>query len=185
MSKFNSQYMSIIAVMFFSIFLNTSTLASSEEVKTGGSESTSKSYMLKSGTPVDVRVVEDVSPKKNKAGDRIMMVVNHPVSVDGVEVIRMGAPVWAEITKSKKAGIAGQAGELMFSFKTVEAVDGQNVMLSGSQNREGDDKTVESVALGVVCCPLFLLMSGDKAVVKSGTTILVYIIRDTTVKVSQ
>ena len=56
---------------------------------------------VNSGTPIDVRVVEDIHPAKMKAGDRILLVVDKDVVVNGYVVISNGARVIAEVAESK------------------------------------------------------------------------------------
>ena len=54
------------------------------------------------------------------------------------------------------------------------AVDNSYIPLSGSVSAKPDDKMVLSVCLGVLLCPLFLLMKGEDAQLQAGTQKTVY-----------
>lgn len=71
----------------------------------------------------------------------------------------------------------------MISFRTASAVDGSDIIVSGSSRREGDDKMVESIGLGLVCCPLFLLMKGEEGIISAEQIVPIYTIQKTEVTV--
>ena len=104
-------------------------------------------------------------------------------SRDGHVVISKGALIVAEVAESKEKTYAGQAGRILVAFRTVEAVDGQYIIVSGSSRREGQDKMIESIGLGMVCCPLFLLMKGEEGVIKAGQIVRIYTMQKTEVMV--
>jgi hypothetical protein len=89
----------------------------------------------------------------------------------------------AEVAESKEKEYAGQAGRILVSFRTLTAVDGQDIIVSGSSRRERDDKMLESIGLGLVCCPLFLLMKGEEGVIKVGQIAQIYTIQKADVMV--
>ena len=60
-------------------------------------------------------------------------------------------------------------------MEKVRAVNGENLILRSNIGQKGKDAETKSVALGVVCCPLFLLMKGDEAVYHVGTEFKGYI----------
>jgi hypothetical protein len=104
-------------------------------------------------------------------------------SRDGHVVISKGALIVAEVAESKEKEYAGQAGGILVSFRTLTAVDGQDIIVSGSSRRERDDKMLESIGLGLVCCPLFLLMKGEEGVIKVGQIAQIYTIQKADVMV--
>ena len=73
----------------------------------------------------------------------------------------------------------------MVSFRTVTAADGQDIIVSGSSRREGEEKMLESIGLGLVCCPLFLLMKGEEGVIKSGQIVQIYTVQKADIKVKK
>jgi len=136
-------------------------------------------------TPIDVRIVEDIHPAKVKTGDRLMMIADRDVVINGNIVISKGARIVAEAAESREKSYAGQPGRILVSFRTVTAVDDQEILIAGSSRREGQDKMLESIGLGVVCCPLFLLMKGDEGIIPAGQTVQVYTMQKADVKVKK
>jgi len=140
---------------------------------------------LPTGTPVIAEVMEDIHPAIVATGDKILFRVGKDVKVGGCTVIKKGANIVGQVAEAKEKEYGGQAGRIIVSFRHVQAVDGQDIALSGSSRREGDDKMIESVGLGLVCCPLFLLMKGEEGVITAGQTVMVYTIQKTEVTVKE
>ncbi|MCB2052510.1 MAG: hypothetical protein KDE63_13890, partial [Novosphingobium sp.] len=57
--------------------------------------------ILRAGTPVALRLLEEVTTKKKaaKVGQRFQLEVAAPIEVNGVTVIPSGTPAWGEITE--------------------------------------------------------------------------------------
>lgn len=142
-----------------------------------------KKVVVPTGTRIDAKVVEDIDPKTSKVGDRLLFIADKDVVVGNYVVIARGARIMAEVAESKEKGYAGQAGRILISFRTASAVDGSEIIVSGSSRREGDDKMVESIGLGLVCCPLFLLMKGEEGIINAGQIVPVYTIQKAEVTV--
>lgn len=138
---------------------------------------------IPAGTAILVRVVEKVSPSTHKLGDRARMLVDQDVVISGAVVIARSAPVFVEVATAEEAGYAGTSGKIAFSFKTVTAVDGNNILLSGTKEQKGKDSMVVSIGASIVCCPLFLLMKGEEGVVPENTLVTVYVLQDADVTV--
>jgi len=107
------------------------------------------------GTAVDLRVMRDVS-----VGDKV--------------VIKSGTMATATITAVNSSGAIGKAGKVSLTLRSVQAVDGQQVFLRGSIDKEGENKVVMTVILGLICLPLFLI-NGCDATVPAGTELRAYV----------
>jgi hypothetical protein len=57
------------------------------------------------------------------------------------------------------------------NIKSVTAVDGQQVILSGGTYQEGEDRQTLAIILGVVVCILFLTMKGKDAEIPAGYSV--------------
>ncbi len=130
---------------------------------------------LSAHTPIMIRCEETISTKDVVSGGTVNFSVLSDVKAsNGAIVIKAGAPVTAQITFAKKNGMIGKSGQITVSdFHTI-AVDGSYVPLSASISAEPDDNMTTSIVLGVLICPLFLLMKGDEAKVPAGTTKTAY-----------
>ena len=115
------------------------------------------------GTSVDLRVVRDVT-----AGDKV--------------VIKSGTLATGTITDVSSSGAVGKAGKVSIKLRSVKAVDGQEVFLKGSVDKQGDDKVVLTVILGLLCLPLFLL-NGGTASIPAGTELRTYSEQDVMIEV--
>lgn len=66
----------------------------------------------------------------------------------------------------------------------AKAVDGTNVPLRTSLTEKGEEKLTTTVVLGVIICPLFLLMKGGEAAIQAGTEFKVFVDRDTKIEIA-
>jgi hypothetical protein len=131
--------------------------------------------ILKEGMPIFLELTEEVSSSTHETGQVVHFVVSRDIVVDGYIVIEKGAVAQGSITLAEEAGRVGDAGKVYFQLDNVRAVNGENIVLRSTIGQKGEDAETKSVALGVVCCPLFLLMKGEEAVYKVGTEFKGYI----------
>jgi hypothetical protein len=119
-------------------------------------------------TIVVVKSTNTLSSKHLKTGQEIILSVAMDVLVKGKKVITTGAPVICIVESAESAGMVGQAGRLTISIQSTTAVDGTMIALSGNFYTKGESKTGETVAVGVILCPLALLCKGDEGDIPSG-----------------
>ena len=74
---------------------------------------------LSSGTAIDAKITETINGSAAQVGQRILMVVDKDIKLNGKVVISAGAQVIAEITDATSKNYAGIPGKLLVSFKTV------------------------------------------------------------------
>lgn len=121
------------------------------------------------GTLVPLSTVAPLNPELVAMGDTVMFVVARDVVVNSKVVIKAGATARGEVTASKNNNLIGIAGKMGIAAKSVEAVDGSTIMLTGSKNVDGKDKMVVSIGLSLICCVLFALMKGGDAEIPAGS----------------
>lgn len=86
--------------------------------------------------------------------------------------------------RAQKAKGLGKQGFVEIQIKSVTAVDGQEVFLTGGNvYQEGEDKQTLSILLGVFVCILFLTMKGTNAQVPPGYQVNSSVATTTTIKV--
>ena len=112
--------------------------------------------VLRAGTPIQLRMMEEVTTKKKVArvGQRCQLEVMAPVEVNGVEVIPAGSPAWGEVTSVRNKGMWGKSGHLEARLLFVR-VNGRQIRLTGTF----DDKGVTGTA-GVVGAAAFIPVAG-------------------------
>jgi len=83
----------------------------------------------------------------------------------------LGAKAIADVMEAKSRNLIGIAAKLGIALRSVEAVDGSLIPITGSKVAAGKDKMVASIGLSLICCILFALMKGGDATIPSGTQI--------------
>lgn len=123
---------------------------------------------MKATTIVVVKSNTKLTSKQLKTGQQLILSVAMDVTVKGKKVITTGAPVICLVESAESAGMVGQAGRLTISIQSTTAVDGTAIALTGNFYTKGESKTGESVAVGVLLCPLALLCKGDEGDIPAG-----------------
>lgn len=140
--------------------------------------------VLKAGTSIPMDLMTSLSGNNTRNGQIIDFRVTSDVKVNGKTVITAGSVAQGQVVKSKKNGLFGTAGELEVAVKSVRAVDGTMIYLSGSSlSDEGSDKLVISIVVTLFCL-LGFLIKGGKAEIPAGTQCSAFVMSDTEVSVN-
>lgn len=126
---------------------------------------------IPAGTPVLLAFEETVCPLTAQVGQKILLRTTSPVIVDGKVVIAAGAIANAEVTSAQKKGAVGKPAIIGVMLRTVEAVDGTLVPISGTKVIEGENKQATSLVVTILCCILGLLMQGGEAEIAAGSSL--------------
>ena len=117
------------------------------------------------GTPVDVRVQDELSSQHLRDGDVVTFEVAEPVKVGNAVIISQGAAATARIVGTRSAGHFGRQGRLGWMMDAVTAVDGTKVPLRFIKEMPvggagAKDLSKKQIAAGVaVASPLILYYS--------------------------
>ncbi len=135
--------------------------------------------ILKAGTSVTLETTSLVSSKLVSPGQTIELRVRNDVRIGNKVVIKAGAPAKAQVVRVQRAKALGKPGYLEIEARSVTAVDGTEVPLSGGRIYvEGEEKQTLSVVLGLFVCLLFLLMKGKDAEIPPGYTVSAQVASD-------
>ncbi len=125
-------------------------------------------------TPVRLMVLNEVSTRSAKAGDRFVLRVDEAVAVGGVTVVQVGAKAWGEVTQAEESGALGRSGKLDAKLLYLEA-GGTRVPIGGERSSSGQagGRQVTMGAVGFalaapLAAPLALLAPGNNARLKAG-----------------
>ena len=158
---------------------------------------------LAAGTQLDIEAAYTVSSIDLKPGDLLTFRVLVPIVVDGVTVIDKGSLVTARVAEARRAGHWGKAGRLTWTMQDVVAGDLTRVALQGQNDlpggrngvkgtSHGGEVATKTIVLGALLAPVFpiaplALMSGFKrgedAVLPAGKRFVVFVQKDTVLKV--
>ena len=83
--------------------------------------------------------------------------------IDGRVVIEAGTVVWSEVSKARRAKVAGIRGRLEVEANTVAAVDDTSIRLAGGYDRSGRGRFVTAAVLAKVVAWPFILIKGKQA----------------------
>jgi len=124
---------------------------------------------LLDGTPIKLRLGENLSSETNKTGDQVPFEVTEEVDVDGVAVIPKGAQALATVTNAEPKRRMGRGGKLDVNVDSVRLADGEKVQLRAVKDNKGGGHvgamTGAMVATAIVffpAAPLFLFMHGSR-----------------------
>lgn len=135
--------------------------------------------VLRAGTPVQLRMMEEVTTKKKaaKVGQRFLMEVAAPVEVNGVTVIPSGTPAWGEITSVRNKGMWGKSGKLEARVLYLR-VNGRQVRLTGNFDDKGVTGTAAVVGAIALVPIAGFFTTGTSAVLPKGGEIGAFIDED-------
>ena len=136
--------------------------------------------VLRTGTPVVLRVIETVTTrdKKAKVNDRVRMEVAEAIVLNGVTVIPSGSPAVGELTDVRYKGMWGKSGRLIGRALTVNA-NGRTIRLSGVFDTKGGGGPGAAVAVSArVFLPAGFFMTGKSAELPAGATVRGFIDED-------
>lgn len=142
--------------------------------------STPTATVLRTGTPVVLRILETVSTKDKvaKVNDRVRMEVAEAVTMNGTVVIPSGSPAVGELTDVRYKGMWGKSGRLVGRALTVNA-NGRTIRLSGTFDTKGGSGTGGAVAVSaLVFLPAGFFMTGKSAEFPAGATVRGFIDED-------
>jgi hypothetical protein len=125
--------------------------------------------ILRAGTPVSLRLLEEVTTKKKaaKVGQRITLEVAAPVEMNGIVVIPAGTPAWAELTDVRNKGMWGKSGRLQARLLFMR-VNGRQVRLTGNFDDKGVTGTAGVVGAIALVPVAGFFMTGTSAVLPMG-----------------
>jgi len=137
---------------------------------------------LLDGTPVKLRLAQNLSSEKNKTGEQVAFEVVEEVVVMGVPVIPKGAPALATITDASPKKSMGRGGKLDVNVDSVRLIDGEKAQLRAVQDNKGGGHvgamTGAMVATAIVffpAAPLFLFIHGKPVEIPKGTEVTAFV----------
>ncbi|MEM9721066.1 MAG: hypothetical protein AAGA10_17515 [Bacteroidota bacterium] len=150
-------------------------------------------YTLRAGTQIVVEATQTYDSEALSAGQSVNVRVKYNVIVKKHTLIAAGAMGNATISSISKPKIFGKGGEMEVQIQNVQAVDGQQIPVTGIPMRlKGDNKAGLAWGLSI---PLFLLtfiggavgflIKGKPAELRSGMTLNANVASDMEIEADQ
>ncbi len=134
--------------------------------------------IIPDGTPVSLRLAENISSAHARVGDRLDFVVVRDVSVGGFTVIPAGTMARGSVTGVKGRRILGIGGKVSLKLDSVELANGDRVDLRASKEVKGGSRTklmaaamIATALIFLPATPVFLLTRGHTSTVVKSTEI--------------
>jgi PEGA domain len=137
---------------------------------------------LLDGTPVKLRLAENLSSETSKTGQQVSFEVTDEVDVEGIAVIPKGAKALATVTDAEPKKRMARGGKLDVNVDSVRLADGEKVQLRAVKDTKGGGHvgamTGAMVATSLVffpAAPLFLFMHGKSVEIPKGTEVTAFV----------
>ncbi len=132
---------------------------------------------LRSGTPIVIETLQTLNAKNLSEGQTVNVRVKYNVVVAKQIVVAAGALGNATISEISKPGMFGKPGRIELQIQSIQAVDGQQVLVSGMPMiAEGQNKRALAWSLSIGLLILTLVggaigffIKGKPAELKAGT----------------
>ncbi|MGS1018097.1 hypothetical protein [Allosphingosinicella humi] len=155
----------------------TSSMMEAIIVQSTAPDSRPHTVFVEQDTMVRLMVVNEVSTKVAKVGDRFVLRVDEDVVVNGVTIIPVGTKAWGEVLSAESSGVVGKSGKLEARLLYAE-VNGDRIPLRGENRSAGASGTGETVMGVIGLGPFGLLARGNNAKLKAGEIFNGYFDRD-------
>ncbi|WP_156256912.1 hypothetical protein [Sandarakinorhabdus oryzae] len=122
-------------------------------------------------TPLKLEMVDAVTTKTARRGDRFAIKLAEAVRLPGID-LPAGTPGHGEIVHAQKAGAAGRAGELILAARCLD-VNGACLKLRSLKIAppHATERTDLALAVGVAAGPIGFLINGGNREVPAGTAL--------------
>lgn len=132
--------------------------------------------LLRDGTRVTVRLMQNVSSATAQEGDLLALEVTEDIVVDGKVLVKQGTPARGTVTGVQRKRRMGRSGNLSYTVTETWATDGSAIRLRATLDRAAGSSVGSTLAItaGVavvvpVVAPFVLLRKGKDILVANGT----------------
>jgi hypothetical protein len=148
---------------------------------------------LRSGTPIVVEASQTYNAKNLSEGQTVNVRVKYNVVVNKQTLVAAGALGTANISDLTKPGAFGKPGRMELQMQSVQAVDGQQILLSGTPmvaEGQGKKGLAWGLSIGLFFLTIIggltgLFIKGKAAEVKAGTTTNTSVASDAQIETSE
>lgn len=139
-------------------------------------------HSIHDGTPVKLRLRENVTSATAKTGQEIPFETVEEVQVDGVTVLPKGSLAMGVVTEAESKRSMGRAGKLNMAISYARLKDSEKVALRAVSEQKGGSHTGAMtgamVATSLIvwpAAPFFLFMKGKDISIPQGTEITAFV----------
>ena len=138
---------------------------------------------ITSGTPIKLSLFHTINAKTSRIGKRVTFRLLNDVKVNHKIVISAGTNAYGEVVNIDRPGFFGKPGSLSINVKSIQAVDGSEIQLTGTLEATGKSKAALSIILTIFFLVGFFI-PGDNASLYKGTIIRATTIGDIEIEIN-
>ena len=131
--------------------------------------------ILPDGTPIKLRLLNQLDSHTAKNGDEILFAVVNDVVVGGVTVLRRGSTAAGVVTQAEPGKHSGRVGKLSFTINDIKLRNGAKVPVRALNQTSGGVVDVPGGLLTVGIVGAFLLAHGTNAIFPRGTEVTAFV----------
>lgn len=135
------------------------------------------SIVIEKGTNIKVQAVETVHSQKSKQNDVVSFKVSEDIMVGDIMVVPANTEVAGIVTKVKKPGPWGQAGQLEVTFSEIKTKAANSIPVTGALYNHGKKP---NFFVRYSICGVFI--TGKDAIINSGTEVILQVKEDTIIR---
>jgi hypothetical protein len=121
------------------------------------------------GTVILVALVDPLSSRTQKAGDKFKIRVAAPVSIGGTEVLSVGDEGVGEVIDAAPPGMGGRGGKLVLAARYVDHRGIRVPLRAFKLGGSGSGRAIESLAVTEAVSFIGLAVEGDQIDYPAGT----------------
>ena len=131
--------------------------------------------ILQDGTPIKLRLLNQLDSHTAKNGDEILLAVVNDVVVGGVTVLRRGSTAAGVVTQTEPGKHSGRVGKLSFTINDIKLRNGAKVPVRAFKQTSGELVEVPGAAIAVGIIGAFMLSHGTNATFPRGTEVIAFV----------
>lgn len=136
------------------------------------------SVVLAEGTPIRIRLEDQLSSATNHAGDEFTISSDDDIDLSDGTILPAGYRGRGEVVEAHKKEMLGKPGELDIRLDYIR-IGATRVRLRATKSGEGRSGQTTTIVLSFLLTPLFLMHHGANVVFPRGQTITAYVDEDT------
>jgi hypothetical protein len=166
----------LVASIVLSVPLHAQQMDSTSAQRTAAAlnSQTSVPLIIPAGTPLKVTLERDISSASVNVGDTVTFRMTADYSEYNHVLIAEGTRVRGIVAQVDRRSAGGDPGNVTLKVKSVRAVDGHRIPLTGSKSVKGKDRRSQATVLGILTLGIGGTKKGLSAVMPTGTVVTVY-----------
>ncbi len=134
---------------------------------------------LCAGSAVELEIVEPISSRRHKKGDRFALRLVTALTAGGDVYVPAGTIGTGEVIHASPSRAGGKPGELLLAARQLQTRDGQGIGLRAMKlSARGKDTSTAALTTAMVIGPLAMFVHGSEIEIPAGTRAMAKLAQD-------